>query len=820
MHFQKLLFLLLTVAIAHPAALKSQERHTLSGYVRAAETGQQLIGVSVVDLRTRQGALTNAFGFYSLTLTSDSVTIRVSYAGFEPQVRTLRLQSDTPLSFDLQVFTTDVVEIVAENQQSIQEQTTMSTIDVPIEQIRKIPALLGEVDVIKAIQLLPGVQSGSEGATGLYVRGGGPDQNLILLDDVPLYYVSHLGGFFSVFNADAISSVRLIKGGFPARYGGRLSSVLDIRMREGNMQKLQVQGSVGLISSKLSVEGPIIKGKTSFMVSGRRTYLDLLSRPLTAIAIRAGSEGTAKGSTGYYFYDLNFKINHIFNDRNRLYLSTYLGDDRLGLSFKTDETDSLGNYDRSGVKSLTRWGNQLVSLRWNHLWSPRLFSNLALIYTNYRFGVENDITQESKQDQVIERQSSFLGYASGVRDFGLRYDWDFYPNPKHDARFGFHATRHTFNPGILGFSVKDAGTTVIDTALDQRSANTYEFSLYAEDEWKIATGLSANFGLHYDYYLTEKRGYQALQPRASMRYLLNDKVSIKASYASMMQFLHLLSNSSIGLPIDLWVPATGNIPPQRARQTALGIAATPWNNGLEFSLEGYYKHMTGLIEYREGTNFFSSFTNENWQDAVQSGGQGWAYGIEAFIQKKYGKTTGWVGYTLAWNFRQFDQLNGGLKYPYKFDRRHDLSVVVSHRFSDHFTLSGTWVFGTGNALSLATGKYERPIEYFLPNYPALASQFASSNFFFGGSEVDVFDEGRNNFRMEAYHRMDLSFEFTKKKKWGERTWSWGVYNVYARQNPYTYLLEKQYINSNTTGLTRVSLFPFPIPSISYQFKFK
>lgn len=814
-----------------PAAKgQSARKVTVSGYIKDAESGQQILGASVVETRLKKGVVSNAFGFFSLTLDADSVFIRVSMAGYSPRFFALAPKADTLLQVDLEVYSLGTVEIVAENQTSIQEQTTMSSIDIPIEQIKKIPALLGEVDVIKAIQLMPGVQSGSEGSTGLYVRGGGPDQNLILLDDVPLYYVSHLGGFFSVFNADAISSVRLIKGGFPARYGGRLSSVVDIRMREGNLNKYQVEGSIGIISSKISVEGPIKKGKTSFMVSARRTYLDLLTRPITALAIRSGSEGEARGSTGYYFYDVNAKVNHIIGEKDRLYLSTYFGDDRIGFNLRTDyEEPNSTDYERTEVKSRTGWGNQLVALRWNHLWSPRLFSNLSAIYTNYRFSVTNDLTSDSRSSGQRELTSAFLGYSSGVRDFGLRYDWDFYPNPNHSVKFGVHATRHTFNPGLLGFSVRDSSAFNLDTTLRQDLVFTWEFSGYIEDEWKVNNRLNINAGLRYDFYATPEKNFQMLQPRLSARYLINDWISAKASFARMLQPLHLLSNSGLGLPIDLWVPATGAIAPQSSWQVAAGFAATPWDNGLEFSVEGYYKHMDGLIEYKEGTNFFNSFSGADWQKSVESGGTGEAYGAEFLLQKKNGKTTGWIGYTLSWNFRQFDNINGGLAYPYRFDRRHDASLVVSHQFNKRVALSGTWVYGTGNALSLATGSFETLVsgQYgtSTPGYNFFPSSLSSagSGFFFGGLDVNVYDQGRNNFRMEDYHRLDISLELTREKRWGERSWSIGFYNLYARQNPYTYFISQEFnvsTNQRKLVLTRFSLFPFPIPFISYQFKIK
>lgn len=808
----------------------AQQKFTISGYVQDAETGEKLINAKVYDKTTAQGVITNSYGFFSLTLPAGPVSLIAAYAGYKSFTLDFELKQDAEMQFELEYYQTEEVEIVAEEQVRIEEQPEMSTITVPVEQIKLLPALLGEVDVIKAIQLLPGVQSGTEGTTGLYVRGGGPDQNLILLDDVPLYYVSHLGGFFSVFNADALSNVKLIKGGFPARYGGRLSSVLDIRMKEGNMNKFVVDGNIGLISSKLSVQGPIIPNKTSFMISARRTYLDLLTRPLSEIISRATSEGTSSLSFGYYFYDLNGKINHIISAKDRLFFSFYLGDDDLGFRFK-DEFGLVGDPDfyESRIKSSVRWGNRLAALRWNHIWTPKLFSNLTVTFTDYRFRVNNEFkdARAINSDGDLFTNEGFLGYRSGIQDFGAKLDFDFYPNPNHDIKFGAMLTHHTFTPGLFGFTFAADDSVLADTTISPDLSKGIEGGVYIENRMRLGNRFSANVGLRASFYNVNDVNYYFLEPRISSRLLISDQLSLKTSFVQMNQYLHLLTTSGSGLPIDLWVPATDRVAPQQSWQAAAGLAATLGDGQYEFSVEGYYKRMTGLIEYKEGTNFFLSF-EDRWEDRVEVGGEGEAYGVEVLLQKKKGKTTGWAGYTLAWNNRQFANINQGNVYPFKYDRRHDIGLVVAHKVKKGVALSGTWVFGTGNALTMPTGGYaslqqNQFGQFGVPQPDWLFYNFGNS--FFGGSGVQLFEEGRNNFRMASYHRLDIGFNFTKQKKWGERTWSVGVYNLYGRRNPYTYFLDlvpdpDNGPNSFKPQLRRISLFPIPIPFISYSFHFE
>ena len=764
-----------------------QEIVTISGYIEDAENGEKLLGGTVFDLRSKKGAATNDYGFYSLTLPKDSVHLRISYTGFDTQYFKGLPTGDMQLTFKMEFNMLDEVEIIGNKEEQVHLKSEMSTIDISMEKVKTLPVLLGEKDIMKTIQLMPGVQTGSEGTSGLYVRGGGPDQNLILLDGVPVYNASHLFGFFSVFNADAINSVKLIKGGFPARYGGRLSSVIDIKMKEGNMKEFHGEGSVGLISSKLTLEGPIKKDKTSFLISGRRTYIDLLARPV----IRAAGEGLV---AGYYFYDLNAKVNHKFSDKDRLYVSAYQGDDKAYSNYEDTWTNN-GQTTTDRTSAQLKWGNTITAIRWNHMVSNKIFMNTTLRYSKYRFlvGADDEVITTAGGTSTTDAFS--YAYISGIEDWSGKVDFDWVPNPNHFVRFGAGDIYHTYTPGVQQYQITESNASAIDTTFGANKQFAHELFAYVEDELKIGEKFKGNIGLHFSGFIVGNKNYWSLQPRISGRYLLNGNSSVKASYASMTQFMHLLTNAGIGLPTDLWLPATERVKPQIAHQWAAGYAKTI-KGKYELSLEGYYKIMDNLIEYKDGASFFS--TDQDWQDKIESG-RGWSYGGELLLEKKLGKTTGWIGYTLSWTNRQFENLNFGEVFPYRYDRRHDLGVAVTHEFNDKVSVGMVWVYGTGNAVTLGLERYQ----------PASISQFDWY------SEVEHI-EGRNNYRMPAYHRLDLSVNLKKDRKWGQRTWSFGVYNVYSRQNPF--YLEFGYDNSGNRKLFQYSLFPI-IPSFSYSFKF-
>lgn len=778
--------ILLLFLLFSPSLLFAQ-KFTISGYVKDNATGESLIGSAILNRKTLQGTTANVHGFYSITLPQDSIHLVYSYVGYTPIEIKLLLKNDTTIDVGLSnANQLDEVVVNATRSDEIQEVSQMSSVNVPIEQIKNLPALLGQVDVLKILQLMPGVKS-SEGSTGLYVRGGGPDQNLMLLDGVPVYNASHLFGFFSVFNADAINRVELIKGGFPARYGGRLSSVIDINMKDGNMKEVHGEGSVDIIAAKATVEGPIKKDKTSFLISARRTYIDALVAPF----IRA-NDSDARG--GYFFYDLNTKINHIINKRHRIYLSTYLGDDKAYAKDKY-QSDTQTGREEFGL----RWGNIITAFRWNAIVGPRLFSNLTATYSRYRFNIYATSDDQTQVNGETVKTLYKTDYFSGIRDLALKYDFDFMPTPAHYIRFGAGAISHKFSPGAFTYQVEDMAS---DTTVGSTKIYASELSAYFEDDIKISNDLKINAGMHFSGFNVESKWYYSAQPRISGRYLLSENLSVKASFASMMQFIHLLTNAGLGLPTDLWVPSTANIKPQRANQVAVGLARN-FKSKYEISLEGYYKTMNNLIDYKDGTTFLNVQTD--WRDKVTTGGKGKSYGAELLAQKKVGKVTGWIGYTLSWTNRQFDDLNGGKWYPYKYDRRHDVSVAFTHAWNDRMDFSAVWVYGTGNAVTMPTTSFQSARQYVfgIPGY-----QYSTYETFYYGD--------RNSFRMRAYHRLDFSFSFWKTKKWGRSKWTLAVYNAYNRRNPF--FMDLTYDKEGKRKFVQYSLFPV-IPSINYSFKF-
>lgn len=753
--------------------------HTISGYVKEKSSGELLVGVNIYLPGTQKGTTTNKYGFYSLTLPEDSTKITYSFVGYKPVVINMKLDQDTTIDIELSSkIELETVEVSDSKYERASNQAQMSIMELPVEQIEKVPALLGEKDVMKTLQLMPGVQSGSEGNSRLYVRGGGPDQNLIILDDAPVYNANHLFGFFSVFNGDALKSIELTKGGFPARYGGRLSSVLDMTMKDGNKHDFSGEAGMGLISSRLTLEGPIKEDTSSFLISGRRTYFDVLARPFM-------SEDEV---AGYYFYDLNAKVNYTFSRKDKLYLSGYFGRDKFSTRFEDTE---------AGLQ----WGNNTFTLRWNHLFNDKLFSNTSLIYSRYNM--------EIYEDMEYAGGDYHLSYSSGIKDLGLKYDLQYHAPSTHTIRTGFSSTYHIFKPSA--FVLKDENSDDYVTEVDE--IPSLETAFYLEDEFSLLDRIKTNAGIRLSHFLHEQRSYFHTEPRLSVNYQLKNESAIKASYSRMTQPVHLMSNTGIGLPTDLWVPSTKNIAPQKSWQIAAGWVKDFIDPDFTLTVEGYYKKSDDVKGYKEGASFLlisdpTQSKSYTWEDNLTEG-QSWSYGTEVLLQKKSGKLSGWLGYTLSWTQLQFPDVNFGEKYFAKYDRRHDVSIVLMYELQENMEISATWVYGTGNAITLPSAEYQPN-----PHQPDPINGSSNQHHFYS---YYVNDYGKkNSSRMEPYHRLDLGIQFHKQIKLGERTWSISVYNVYNRQNPYFYYISDNYQNGNQ--LKQVSLFPI-IPSVSYTLKF-
>ncbi len=784
--------------VVHPSYAQLQKRFTISGFVKEHESGETLIGVNIHVPGLKTGTVSNSYGFYSITLPAgDSASLVFSYVGYAPQTVELSLTENIELNINLKPnIILNEVTVTAGRTEKLSESGKMSSIKLQTAQVRNVPSLLGEKDVLKVIQLMPGVQKGTEGTSGMYVRGGGPDQNLIILDDAIVYNATHLFGFFSLFNGDAIKNIEFTKGGFPARYGGRLSSVLEMNMKEGNKQEWHGEGGAGLISSRFTLEGPLKKNVSSILISGRRTYADLILRPI----LKALDES----NTGYYFYDLNAKVNYDFGRKNKVYLSGYFGNDKFYLKNKNKDYNETAGF---------RWGNSTATLRWNHLFSSKLFSNISFVYSKYSFGISEKYIVET------EGKNYYAEYNSGIRDLTIKSDIDYLPNPRHWIKAGFLTIFHRFNPHAFVEIDVPQQISIHDVIYTYGS----ESGAYIEDTWQPFPRIKINGGLRYSYFKASENSYSFFEPRISAAYRLNNDFAIKGSFATMNQYIHMISNTGINLPTDLWVPTTDRVRPQRSDQVALGIVRDLTNPAMALSLEAYYKKMDRVIGYKEGASFLDldeadSGLGINWEDNVTSG-RGWSYGIEFMAQKKEGNLTGWIGYTLSWTQLQFDSLNFGKKFYARYDRRHDISLVGIYKLNDHITISGTWVYGTGNAVTLPLSEYTAtehlPGDLRDPSYP---DGFESHHISAAGPVVKDYSQ-KNNFRMAAYHRLDFGVQFHKEKKWGERTWEISVYNVYNRKNPFYYYIQYNIVNGKEHGvLTQVSLFPL-IPSVTYSFRF-
>lgn len=767
----------------------SQTKFTISGYVKDSLTGETLIGSTVSLLGQTKGITSNQFGFYSITLPKGTYDFICSYVGYVSQIKKIELISDVEYNFEIvpKITTEQAVIISSKKRDANVKNAQMGKIDLSMNQVRAIPAFLGEVDVLKTIQLLPGIQSAGEGSSGLYVRGGGPDQNLILLDDAVVYNTGHLFGFFSIFNGDAIKNTSLIKGGMPAQYGGRLSSVLDISMKEGNDKKYVVQGGIGLIASRFSVEGPIIKNKASFIISARRTYIDALAKPFI-------KKSSSFYGSGYYFYDLNAKVNYKFSEKDRLYLSGYFGKDKF---------DFVNG--KQSLKVHIPWGNSTATLRYNHVFNNRLFSNTTFVYNDYNFNFGAN-------------QNNFqINLFSGIKDWNVKEDFDLYPFTNHKLKFGAIYTYHTFTPNVVSGNQDSVKFTPNNPPLKY----AHEAAVYIQDDWDVNDKIKINAGIResafqqvgpYKDYVSDINGnrldsavytkgqpvktYFGLEPRFTIRYAINDETSIKGSVTRNLQYIHLVSNAGTTLPTDLWVPSTLKVKPQESWLEALGLFKNFNDNIYETSIEFYYKQLKNQIEYEEG---YTPATLEDTENFFTFG-KGWSYGTELFINKTRGRLTGWIGYTLSWTFRKFPHLNFGEKYYAKYDRRHDLSVVGIYELSKKWKLSGTFVFGSGNAATL-------PQRFYI--YQGVLTQEYSRI---------------NEYRLPSYSRLDLGAIYTPNKHPGRKLkseWVFSVYNAYNRKNPYFIYFDQSgspYDGTLQVQAKQVSIFPI-IPSITWNFKF-
>ncbi len=779
------------------------QQHTINGYIVDRQTGEPLIGAAILDKTTNHGTVTNAYGFYTLTLPQDSINLQCSYVGYSTAYHSFFLNQDTLLTVSLETNTElQEVTVTAAHKQFGAEAAQMSAVSVPVTQIKLMPAFLGETDVIKTLQLLPGVQGGTEGSAGMYVRGGGPDENLLLLDGVPVYNINHALGFFSVFDADAIKNVTLYKGSFPAHFGGRLSSVVDVRLNDGNMYKFKGKASIGLISSKFHLEGPLWKGHTSFSISGRRTYYDILLQPILA-SLSATNADLKRLNAGYYFWDVNAKISHKFSDKDKLFATFYMGDDVVYANIKTRDYNSNDFSAEERLNLRMQWGNIVAALRWNHIVNSQLFLNTSVNYTQYRYNTKVGMEAIYKNKVSNENQQFSVGYNSGIHDVTGKAELDYTPSPNHNLRFGTTYTFHIYRPGVQSLMTKmvmDETTEKIDTTFGDLPINAHETALYAEDEMTLGQYVKMNAGLHYSTMTVDGKFYHSLQPRLSGRIKLYDDLSVKAGYAYMTQYIHLLSNNNVSLPSDLWVPIAKQIKPMKTHQVSLGIFYD-LRDWVSFSVEGYYKAMDNLLEYKDGASFLSS--SSAWTEKVCQG-KGWSYGVELLVQRSIGNTTGWIGYTWSRTMRQFDRegqmLNQGRPFPAKYDRIHDLSITVSHRFASWLDVSASWVFSTGNCATLATQQYMQA-DVFGDIYTSL----------------DYIEE-RNNFRFENYHRLDLAANFHydgKRVPQINHTWSISVYNVYNQKNPF--LMYPGY-NNGQQVLQKLTLFPV-MPTVTYSLSF-
>ena len=766
--------ILLALYIMMSVSLLGQDKYSISGHVTDAATGEEQIGATIYIVELKSGTVTNNYGFYSLTLPKGEYHIRFSYVGYNTVEKTINLTGNRELSVELKTLETSLDEVVIKGDadDANVRSSSMGVVKMNVKEITKIPVLFGEQDVLKTLTLMPGISSGGEGKGGFFVRGGNTDQNLILLDEAPVYNASHLFGFFSVFNSDALKDVQLYKEGIPAEYGGRLSSVVDVYMNDGNSKNYSVSGGLGLISSRLTLEGPIVKNKGSFIVSGRRTYADLFLR-LTKKDFK---------NNQLYFYDFNAKANYRIGKKDRVFLSGYFGRDKLGTS----------NFGFS-------WGNATGTLRWNHIFSRKLFSNTSVIYSSYDYLIK------------IEQQNLKISLESGINDWNVKQDFTWFANTENTLKFGFNLIHHTFMPGER---LAEGTSSIPDIILERKRG--FESALYVSNDQKIGTRIKLNYGFRLSMYNAVGPGsvyvynsdgdivdettysdgeiiktYVEPEPRVSLSYMLDETSSIKVSYQRMAQNVHLLSTSTSDSPTDVWVPSSTIIKPENSHQVSAGYFRNFKNNTFETYLEVYYKTMDRQIDFKDGANIFLNPHIE----ADLAFGRGRSYGMEVFAKKRLGKFTGWVGYTLSKTERQFDEINHGNWYSARQDRTHDVSIVAMYQLNQRISFSASWIYYTGDAVTMPSGSYV-----------------------VDGSIIPLYTE-RNGYRMPDYHRLDVGMTFVNKPtKKLKSSWNFSVYNVYARENAYSISFQENPDKPGTMQAVKLYLFSV-VPSITWNFKF-
>jgi hypothetical protein len=757
--------LLLQVILVSLVITSYGQNITIRGYVKDAITREALIGATVINASTKSGTSTNQYGFFSITgFAADTIELIISYQGYKVQAKKIITKTNIQLEVLMENSPANLGEVIVvsgRNNQNVQK-AQMSVIDVPIKAIKNLPVLIGERDVLKIIQLLPGVQGGQEGTTGFYVRGGNLDQNLIQLDQATVYNPNHLFGLFSTFNINSINHVQLIKGGFPAEYGGRLSSILDITMKEGNKSTCQAEGGIGLLSANLTFQGPIKKNKSSFIISGRRSYIDLLLKPFTS------------KTTTYTFYDFNAKMNYEIGEKDHLFFSFFKGNDNAGytgansLNYKTD------------------FGNTTGTLRWNHLFGTKIFLNTSVIYNDYHLGLA---TTQNNYYEVLY---------TGIKDINAKSNFTITAGGKHKIKTGVDYSCHTLYPAAVSARTPRRGNQISINKDSIVKRQSEEMAVYASDEYDISKAASLTYGVRVPLFIANGSTYTSIEPRVTFKFSINPFTSLKASWTLMNQYLHSVPNSTASLPTDIWLSSDKMIRPQKSSQWAAGIFKNFLNNNIESSVEVYYKTMDNQVLFKEGSQIVLS-TNI---DSILTFGKGQSYGIELFLKKNFGKLTGWISYTFSKTTQQFPELNYGKVFPASFDRRHNLSLVGIYELNKRWTFSADFVFYTGRAFTLPAGRLTVP----------------ENGSLYDGVYYDF--TGRNNARMRNYHRLDISFS-NRKVKAGrrkyEREWVFGVYNLYSRLNPYFVYLTTN-VNIKQPEARQVSLLP-AIPSISYNFKF-